>query len=122
MNIVVVGGSRGIGKAIATQLAGDGNQVLIVGRNRETLENTVKEIGKNASFYQADITKEVDSLALAEYVKTEFVIDGLVLSAAQFPRQETKKSVIEPDVAELSCMLEPNVVANYRFYIRNQAG
>ena len=100
MNIVVVGGSRGIGKAIATQLAGDGNQVLIVGRNRETLENTVKEIGKNASFYQADITKEVDSLALAEYVKTEFVIDGLVLSAAQFPRQETKKSVIEPDVAE----------------------
>ena len=115
MNIVVVGGSRGIGKAIATQLAGDGNQVLIVGRNRETLENTVKEIGKNASLYQADITKEVDSLALAEYVKTEFVIDGLVLSAAQFPRQETKKSVIEPDVAELSSILEANVVANYRF-------
>ena len=51
MNIVVVGGSRGIGKAIATQLAGDGNQVLIVGRNRETLENTVKEIGKcNSAF------------------------------------------------------------------------
>lgn len=114
MNILVVGGSRGIGKAIATQLANDGNRVLVVGRNKETLENTVKGIGENAIAYQADITKEAESIALAEYVKKEFVIDGLVLSAAQFPKQETKTSVIDPEVAELSSILEANVVANYR--------
>lgn len=115
MNIVVVGGSRGIGKAIAAQLADDGNQVLIVGRNKENLEHTVKEIGENAFFYQADITKEGESIALAEYVKTKFPIDGLVLSAAQFPKPETKTSVIDPEVSELSSILEANVVANYRF-------
>lgn len=115
MNILVVGGSRGIGKAIAAQLAEDGNQVLIVGRNKEILEDTAKEMGKNVFAYQADITKEGDSITLAEYVKTEFPIDGLILSAAQFPKPETKTSVIAPDVSELSSILEANVVANYRF-------
>lgn len=115
MNILVVGGSRGIGKAIAAQLAEDGNQVLIVGRNKEILEDTAKEMGKNVFAYQADITKEGDSITLAEYVKTEFPIDGLILSAAQFPKPVTKTSVIAPDVSELSSILEANVVANYRF-------
>lgn len=46
---------------------------------------------------------------------SEFPIDGLILSAAQFPKPETKTSVIEPDVSELSSILEANVVANYRF-------
>lgn len=34
MNIVIIGGSRGIGKAAARELLQDGNNVLIVGRNR----------------------------------------------------------------------------------------
>lgn len=60
MNILVVGGSRGIGRAIAMQLAADNNRILIAGRNKETLQKTVKEIGENAYFYQADITKETN--------------------------------------------------------------
>lgn len=115
MNILVVGGSRGIGKAIAKQLAYDGNQVLITGRTKAALEKAVEEIGENVSFYQADVTKEEESKVLAGYVSTEFKIDGLILSAAQFPKQETKTSVIEPDTEELVSILEANVVANYRF-------
>ena len=38
MNIVIIGGSRGIGKAAARELLQDGNNVLIVGRNPKTLE------------------------------------------------------------------------------------
>lgn len=115
MNILVIGGSRGIGKAIAAELSKDEHQILVVGRNQETLNQTVAEIGKNAKAYQADITKEADSAQLAEYVTNEFPIDGLVLSAAQFPKQETKTSVIEPDVEELTSILAANVVSNYRF-------
>ena len=37
MNILVVGGSRGIGKAIAKELVQDGNQVLICGKNKAYL-------------------------------------------------------------------------------------
>lgn len=42
MNIVIIGGSRGIGKAAARELLQDGNNVLIVGRNPKTLEETGK--------------------------------------------------------------------------------
>ena len=44
MNIVIIGGSRGIGKAAARELLQDGNNVLIVGRNPKTLEETGKEL------------------------------------------------------------------------------
>ena len=40
MNIVIIGGSRGIGKAAARELLQDGHKVLIVGRNPKTLEET----------------------------------------------------------------------------------
>lgn len=114
MNILVVGGSRGIGKAIAKELSND-NKVLIVGRNEETINKTVNEIGENASGFRADITNVSDSHNLAEFVVNEFQIDGLILAAAQFPKQETKTSVIDPSVDELSSILDSNVVANYRF-------
>lgn len=114
MNILVVGGSRGIGKAIAKNLAQDGNQVLIFGRNKETLDSCVAEIGDNTKAFIGDITNEQDRLNLASYVEKSFELDGIVLSAAQFPKMETKTSVIEPEVSELESILQANVVANYR--------
>lgn len=50
MNIVIIGGSRGIGKAAARELLQDGNNVLIVGRNPKTLEETGKELAGAATY------------------------------------------------------------------------
>ncbi|MGE5594459.1 MAG: SDR family NAD(P)-dependent oxidoreductase [Hyphomicrobiales bacterium] len=41
---IVTGGSRGIGKAIARELAAEGVDVVIAGRTRETLEATAVEL------------------------------------------------------------------------------
>src|ERR1700688_2865388 len=43
---IVTGGSRGIGKAIARQLAEEGVDVVIAARGRELLEATAAEIAK----------------------------------------------------------------------------
>jgi short-subunit dehydrogenase len=43
---IVTGGSRGIGKAIAWQLAEEGVDVAIAARGREQLEATAAEIAK----------------------------------------------------------------------------
>ena len=42
---IVTGGSRGIGKAIARELAREGVDVAIVARNKEALEATAREGG-----------------------------------------------------------------------------
>lgn len=41
---LITGGSRGIGKAIASELAGEGVAVAISGRTQQTLEDTANEI------------------------------------------------------------------------------
>ncbi|WP_017547718.1 3-ketoacyl-ACP reductase [Salinicoccus carnicancri] len=45
-NAVITGGTRGIGLATAHALANEGVNVAIIGRNRETLDNAVEELGK----------------------------------------------------------------------------
>ena len=42
---IVTGGSRGIGKAIARELAREGVDVAVASRGREALEATAKELG-----------------------------------------------------------------------------
>jgi NAD(P)-dependent dehydrogenase (short-subunit alcohol dehydrogenase family) len=37
-NVVIIGASRGVGRAIARRMAAEGAHVLAVGRNRESLE------------------------------------------------------------------------------------
>ena len=46
---IVTGGSRGIGKAIARQLAEEGVDVVIAARGREQLDATAAEIAKATS-------------------------------------------------------------------------
>ena len=45
LRALVTGGSRGIGKAIATQMIQAGAEVVISGSNLETLKKTADEIG-----------------------------------------------------------------------------
>jgi 3-oxoacyl-[acyl-carrier protein] reductase len=58
--VMVTGGSRGIGKAIALAFAKEGAKLSICGRNRETLHTAAKEIksvGANPLTCAADVTK-----------------------------------------------------------------
>jgi short-subunit dehydrogenase len=59
MNIIVTGGSGGIGKQIALHLAGDaGNSILITGRNRvEMVKISDSAENKNISYLVSDFSK-----------------------------------------------------------------
>lgn len=52
--ILITGGGRGLGKAMATEFIRQGAKVVITGRNVETLRNTSEEIGCN--WLQSDVT------------------------------------------------------------------
>jgi NAD(P)-dependent dehydrogenase (short-subunit alcohol dehydrogenase family) len=66
---IVTGGSSGIGKATAVELASQGATIVIANRNEETGLKTVKEItdsGGNATFIRTDVSKEIEVKNLVE--------------------------------------------------------
>ncbi|MGN1345695.1 MAG: SDR family oxidoreductase [Eubacteriales bacterium] len=118
MKLVIVGGSRGIGRAAAVELARDGHRLLLVGRNAESLAEAKAGLPTETEVFTADITKEEDAERLGEYLEREFLPDGMILNAAAFPNPETGRSVLQPTAEELSRILEANVVAHYRLVRR----
>jgi 3-oxoacyl-[acyl-carrier protein] reductase len=53
---VVTGGGTGIGRAAAGMLAGEGYDVLVVGRRPDVLTDAVKWIGPQATAVTADVS------------------------------------------------------------------
>jgi NAD(P)-dependent dehydrogenase (short-subunit alcohol dehydrogenase family) len=84
---IVTGGSRGIGKAIAGELAREGADVVVCGRGRETLEETAqalaKDTGRRVVPIVADTTRWDSVARLVESTLSQLGrIDVLVNNAA----------------------------------------
>ena len=114
MNIAIIGGSRGIGKATALELARMGERLLITGRNKTTLLQAQQELPADAIALELDTTKEEDTDRLIRVFEKDFALDGLILNAASFPDPKTQRSVIKPSVSELGDILNSNLTAYYR--------
>jgi NAD(P)-dependent dehydrogenase (short-subunit alcohol dehydrogenase family) len=71
---IVTGGSRGIGKAIARELAREGVDVAIVARNQRDLEATARELG-------TETNRRI--VPLAADVTSKEQVDRMVAEAAQ---------------------------------------
>lgn len=81
--ILVTGASSGIGKECAIFCANTGADVILVGRNSEKLQDTLKTIEKFGGNYQcieADLTNTEDLNNIISQIDS---LNGLVLSAGQ---------------------------------------
>ena len=92
---LLTGGSQGIGKATALELAKQGATVVIVGRNRQRGETAVSEIksatGNNAiSFQAADLAKQAEIRHLAAAFQANHErLDVLINNAGIAARERT---------------------------------
>jgi NAD(P)-dependent dehydrogenase (short-subunit alcohol dehydrogenase family) len=81
-NVVITGGSSGLGLAAAQYLADNGARVLVTGRHREALEDARRRLGGKGITLQSDASKPSDIDALADRVRSEFgTVHALVLNA-----------------------------------------
>jgi NAD(P)-dependent dehydrogenase (short-subunit alcohol dehydrogenase family) len=99
---IVTGGSRGIGKAIARELAQEGAQVVIVARNAEALAATAKELASETGGrivpIPADTGDDAAVRSMVQQAARELGrIDILVNCAAR-----VAGSVPEPKLAEIN--------------------
>jgi NAD(P)-dependent dehydrogenase (short-subunit alcohol dehydrogenase family) len=70
--VVIIGGTSGIGLATAKMLVDGGARVLVTGRSQAGLDSTQKELGKRGVVVSSDARSLTDIDALASRVKAEF--------------------------------------------------
>jgi NAD(P)-dependent dehydrogenase (short-subunit alcohol dehydrogenase family) len=84
-NVIVTGGNRGIGRAIVERFAAEEGDVLVVGRNEETIEATVAAVeatGGRAWGLRGDVTRPEDLQRIVAEAKNRWSrIDVLVNNA-----------------------------------------
>jgi 3-oxoacyl-[acyl-carrier protein] reductase len=79
---LVTGSTRGIGRAIATTLAGAGARVAVVGRERARAEDAASQLGGEARGFACDVADTASVAALVDEVEKSFgSLDILVNNA-----------------------------------------
>lgn len=88
--VIITGASKGIGRGIAKVFAHEGAEILLVGRDLESLKNVQTEIescGGKAAYYSADVSCEDETLKIAEDAIRRFGrIDVLCHNAGIYPQ------------------------------------
>lgn len=79
-NVLVIGGSSGIGAAAASAFARQGAHVMIASRNAGKLEAAARTLGPNAKTAVLDIT---DDASVQAFFNASETFDHVVISAAQ---------------------------------------
>lgn len=77
--VAVVGGSHGIGKAVAEQAAAAGAEVVVASRDDERRERAVADVGERARGAKLDVS---DHEAVHDFFDQVGKLDHLVLTAA----------------------------------------
>ncbi|MDA1276901.1 MAG: glucose 1-dehydrogenase [Verrucomicrobia bacterium] len=106
--VLVSGGSRGIGKAIASGFAERGAQVIISGRDEETLRSTASEIGKTKSVSHriCDVASASSINRLVASVIEEFGRIDTLINVAGVNR---RKPTLELEEADYDFIMDINL-------------
>ncbi len=111
---IITGGSRGIGRAIASAFAREGAKVVIVSRNKSRCDEAAEDISKNGGIaigIQADVSSETDVARMVKETGDRFQrIDILVNNAAvNLPYRE----VIDLTLEEWNWVVGVNLTAPF---------
>lgn len=107
--ILITGGNSGMGRAIAEAFVQRHAQVIIIGRNEETLRTTASSLGTQASWYRADVS---DSKQVIEVMKSQEKIDVLV-NAAGFTGTITTDTPFEEAEQTWDAIVDANLKGSF---------
>jgi len=83
---LVTAASRGLGFSVAKTLADEGAEVLICGRNEESLKEATSKLGEKSQYFVTDVSKQEDIKRLVKDIGSQMLhIDGLFVNAGGPP-------------------------------------
>ena len=110
--VVITGGSEGLGKIVATKLAGMGAKIAIVAFEEEKLAAAAQEIGNETKYYVCDIADSKQVVATVGQVTSDFGrIDVLINNAGVWTEEELEKTKPE----QRKRVFEVNAYGNIEF-------
>ncbi|SRR6266849_1095023 len=96
--VLITGGNSGIGRAIAEAFVRVDAQVIIIGRNQETLSTTAQALSSSVAWYQTDVSlRNQVATTVASIVKQFGQIDVLVNAAGFMKRVSTNTPLHEAE-------------------------
>jgi NAD(P)-dependent dehydrogenase (short-subunit alcohol dehydrogenase family) len=115
---IVTGGSKGVGKAIAQELAQEGVNVVVCARHREALEETAKALaqatGRRIVPIVADTTRWESVTRLVETTLTELGRIDILVNNAATPGGLVRGALAEADEGALLEDIDTKVVGYLR--------
>lgn len=111
---VITGGNSGIGFGIAQEFKNEGAVGAIVGRNQETLDSSVGQLGDNFITINADVTKVEDLERIFKETSEKFgKIDVIAVNAGGSVTGATFGSVADIGEAEYDKTMDLNLKSVY---------
>ncbi len=113
--VLITGGAAGIGRATALRFAEEGAKVIICDVNEAAGQETVKQLGPDAAFYQVNVTDRQDVQRWVEAVAAKYGrIDVLVNNAGilrdgQLIKMKDGELVRQMSEAEFDAVISVNL-------------
>ena len=127
---IVTGASRGIGRAIATELAGNGMYVVVnFAGNVESAEETlrlVREAGGDGEVYMANVADEAECKAMCDYVVKRLGKVDVLVNNAGITRDKLVMAMSDED---FNSVIDTNLLGTFhmikflvRYMLKNKGG
>jgi NAD(P)-dependent dehydrogenase (short-subunit alcohol dehydrogenase family) len=110
---LVTGATRGIGREVARQLAGQGHTVVVGSRDEAAGRAVADEIGEGAVAHQLDITDQASVDAVFDWIESELGrLDVLVNNAGIAP--DGSGTGVDPDLDVVQSTIDTNTFGAWR--------
>lgn len=118
-NIVITGGTSGVGLAFAKALNSFNNKIFIIGRNKQKGQAVEKQLGNTVEFLESDLTNTEARISVLTTLKERVGhIDVLIHSAGVWPQTALENIEINLSIHyELTKLLIPIMTNGHIFII-----
>jgi NAD(P)-dependent dehydrogenase (short-subunit alcohol dehydrogenase family) len=107
---VIIGGSGGLGEAMAVTLSGAGANIALVGRNQGKLDKVAGTLKGPVATFTADMTSAEDVARLAKDVNAKFKNPQILINSAGI---NIRKSVTDFTLDEFKSVVDSSLVTTF---------